>query len=937
MRKAFRVISVIFFGMVLSWTGWAQTVTTDPVFPKADEEVTFSVDVTGTSLDGYTGDVWIWTWIERGNMDIDAPTNVNPATSAQSDALMTKVSTNPDIYEITFIPVDFFNSTVQEVDQIGLKLKSRDWADNIQSDTDLFVTFSTGELQVSVTEPTVFPHFVDPSETFTISGASSEVADLSISIDDVEVATAMSATEISYMETAPASGSRTVKITAMAMGEAESISFEYIVRGNTVQEVRPAGIIDGINYDDGDASKVTLSLWAPLKSSVYVIGDFNQWEVTTDYQMKQDGEHFWLEINGLTPQTEYGYQYIVDEVITVADPYADKILDPDDPGIPSASYPNLKAYPSEALNFDWFENRVSVLQTAQVPYVWQTTSYQRPDKEDLLVYELLIRDFLGTQNGNYQTLIDTLSYIKDLGFNAIELMPVMEFNGNNSWGYNPTFMFAPDKFYGPKNELKRFIDEAHAQDMVVILDMVLNQNDVPAPYAAMYYDFNSFKPTADNPWFNVNATHPFNVFNDFNHESSYTQSFVDTVNYYWLKEYRFDGFRFDLSKGFTQTFNTDVGLWSAYDASRIAILKRMADELWSHSPDAYIILEHFADNSEEKELSDYGMMLWGNGHFDYKEAILGFGENRSIGWSYFEDRGWNNNYLISYMESHDEQRQMYEAINFGNSSGSYDVKATTTALNRLKLAAAFFFTVPGPKMIWQFGEFGYDVDINENGRTGIKPTKWEYLQDDERLKLKKVYEALIKLRDLEVFQQGTFSWAPDGNMKRISISHSSNDITIIGNFGVTNASLDPNFQTTGTWYDYFTGITIEVDNPNADFLLAPGQFHILSREPLPATEPDLVPFRPDRVTDLPDTGLGPKFQYYPNPAEGTLKVIFAKNGTQERSVVLMDNLGREIQSFQVARSLQQIEMDVSGVDQGFYILQVSEGLQQRTQKILIGE
>ncbi|MDH3710094.1 MAG: alpha-amylase family glycosyl hydrolase, partial [Cyclobacteriaceae bacterium] len=628
-----------YFLLLVTTSIWAQTITTDPVFPKADEDVTFSVDVTGTSLEGYAGEVWIWTWIERGDMDIDAPTNVNPATSAQSDALMTKVSTNPDIYEITFTPVDFFNTTVEELDQIGLKLKSVDWADNIQSDNDVFVTFSSGELELTVTEPTNFPHFVDPSETFTISAASSETADLSISIDEIEVATALGTTEISYMENAPASGSKTVKVTAIAMGTTVDISFEYVVRGSTVQESRPPGIVDGINYDAGDATKVTLSLWAPLKSSVYVIGDFNDWEVSTNYQMRQDGEHFWLEIIGLTPQTEYGFQYIVNETISIADPYADKILDPDDPGIPTASYPNLKVYPPEALNTDWFENRVSILQTAETPYAWQTTNWEKPAKEELLVYELLVRDFLGENNGNYQTLIDTLSYIKDMGFNCVELMPIMEFNGNNSWGYNPTFMLAPDKFYGPKNELKRFIDEAHAMGMVVILDMVLNQNDVPAPYAAMYFDFDTFKPTADNPWFNVNATHPFNVFNDFNHESTYTQTFVDTVNYYWLTEYKFDGFRFDLSKGFTQTLNTDVGLWSAYDASRIAILKRMADKIWNYAPDAYVILEHLADNSEELELSDYGMMLWGNGHFDYKEAILGFGENRSIGWSYFEDRG----------------------------------------------------------------------------------------------------------------------------------------------------------------------------------------------------------------------------------------------------------------------------------------------------------
>ena len=91
-----------------------------------------------------------------------------------------------------------------------------------------------------------------------------------------------------------------------------------------------------------------------------------------------------------------------------------------------------------------------------------------------------------------------------------------------------------------------------------------------------------------------------------NHESLYTKRYVNTVNHYWLNEYRIDGLRFDLSKGFTQRNNPEnVGAWSLYDASRIAILKRMADRIWEHTPDAYIILEHLSDNSEEKELAEY--------------------------------------------------------------------------------------------------------------------------------------------------------------------------------------------------------------------------------------------------------------------------------------------------------------------------------------------
>lgn len=76
--------------------------------------------------------------------------------------------------------------------------------------------------------------------------------------------------------------------------------------------------------------------------------------------------------------------------------------------------------------------------------------------------------------------------------------------------------------------------------------------DRQLPLAALYWDGVNQRPSADNPWFNVTARHPFNVFNDFNHESPDTKYFSSRVMQYWLKEYQVDGFRFDLSKGFTQ-------------------------------------------------------------------------------------------------------------------------------------------------------------------------------------------------------------------------------------------------------------------------------------------------------------------------------------------------------------------------------------------------
>src|SRR5690606_548681 len=364
----------------------------------------------------------------------------------------------------------------------------------------------------------------------------------------------------------------------------------------------------------------------PNKAFAYVVGDFTNWQVLEEYQMKQtpDGEVFWLEVDGLTSGEEYIFQYWVEGTIKIGDPYADKVVDPwNDQYIPEEVYPDL-------INYDKTDYQMAtVLQTNQSPYVWATSeaSWQKPPKEELVIYELLLRDFLGSRS--YSDLTDTLSYLKRLGVNAIGLMPIMEFEGNDSWGYNPAYFFAPDKYYGTKDDLKRFIETAHQHGMAVILDMVLNHAFGQNAMVKMYWDAANNTVSDDSTWFNPIAKHPFNVGYDFNHESPYTQSFVDSVNQYWLEEYHFDGYRFDLSKGFTQKNSGDnVGAWGNYDASRIALLKRMADKIWESTPDAYVILEHFADNSEEKELAEYraeegkGMMLWGNLNHAYNQNTM---------------------------------------------------------------------------------------------------------------------------------------------------------------------------------------------------------------------------------------------------------------------------------------------------------------------------
>jgi len=414
---------------------------------------------------------------------------------------------------------------------------------------------------------------------------------------------------------------------------------------------------------------------------------------------------------------------------------------------------------------------------------------------------------------------------------------------------------------------------------------------------------------------------------------------MDTTLNYWVNEYMIDGFRFDLSKGFTQKKNTDVGAWGAKDDSRIAILKRMADKVWENDPDNYVILEHFADNSEETILADYGMMLWGNSHWDYKD--LGIGTSKNISWTYYGSRGWQEPNLVSYMESHDEERIVYELLQNGKSSGNYDIKTKKNALGRMKALAAFFYSVPGPKMLWQFGELAYDKSItlcedgslNDGCRTSPKPVKWDYYEDEDRLKLRQVVAELIHLkRQYSVFNDGQFS-ITDGNtlLKEIilinkdDIQSPSNaeemSVYIIGNFDVKSVNVNTNFPFTGTWYSFFDGgEEWDVTNVNSSIELKPGEFKLFVNYSIDFPDAELV----NVITGLRDHDSYTEFiQVYPNPSSGFLAIDLGRESKQSMKINIFDLSGRMLQSKSEFNHSGVIELDLNILKPGPYLMTLS--------------
>lgn len=923
---------ILFFFALTSFLSFSQvqdvTYTISPSTFEEDDSITITVD--GTTLNeatwGVTNNalyIWSWSYDLNDANSMDCPTNGSWDNSDEANRLSYNSTT--DEYSITFVPSTFYART--DIGRIGFLFKAKDGSGNKKT-PDYYS--EVGSFQLTRTAPTDQTTIINSGQVVSITATTTLAADFVLKANGT-IVNSSSSSATSYSYTPTVTESTFYELEATDGSTTLTSSFQIIVNPTVTEAPVPANMKDGINYDSGDNTKATLVLYAPTKNYIHVIGSLNNWLVNDTYLLQKDSakDRFWIELTGLTPQTDITFQYLIDGTLRVADPYSTTVLtESNDQFINSTTYPNLPAYPTGKTN-----HAVSLIRTGDTPYNWQVTNFTPPAKEDLVIYELLVRDFDALHS--FDAVRSRLDYLQDLGINAIEFMPVSEFDGNSSWGYNPSFHMALDKYYGTTNAFKQLIDECHSRGIAVIIDVVYNHGTGQHPFYRMWNTDNGGyggQASNDSPFFNAVATHPFNVFNDFNHENQATKDYVKRTVQYWIEEYKIDGMRWDLSKGFTQVSTTDVGVWSSYQAGRIAILKEYADYQWEVDADSYVILEHFADNSEETELINYrvgegskGMMVWGNHNHTYNEATMGYHENgkSDFSWISYKNRGWTVPANVSFMESHDEQRLMYKNLQFGNSDGSYDVTDLATALDREELAAAFYFTIPGPKMIWQFGEVGYDIDIDFNGRTGEKPILWNYFNETDRKDVYDKWSALIALKkEYDVFRTDNFTLdvANVNGLKKIHLtddnaSSSLKHVTIIGNFGVTTQSIDPAFQQTGTWYDLLdNNTTINVTNVNSSISLQPGEYKVYGSNP--------------STLSSEDHDLRSNYAVYPNPTSDYIRI-----NTNVSDVTLFNLLGKKVLSFK-GNYEKDHPFYIGSLPKGIYILKMKEKHKISTLKVI---
>ena len=955
MKKNYLIVLIL---MLFAHLSFGQ-VTSSPSPVLADQAATITFNKTGTGLAAYTGIIYAYIGVTvngvafqniKGSPNFVSP--LHPQLTQVGTSSNYTLTITPDLYTYFGVP------TNSSITQICVVFRSADGA--LQSRPDYFIP--VGAFQYTLTAPALnsYNFLASNSSLVVTANNTNGSATYNLIANGVSINTQTTA---NYSFTHTSITTNQVYSLQITQGNTTfTAKFNVIITPTTVTQAVPTGMVDGINYND-DQTKATLVLNAPLKDFVYLAGSFNNWQPGAAYAMKKSGTKFWIELTGLIPGQVYTYQYWVCDqtnrptnspaLVKTADPFSTLVLSPfDDPEIQTLGvYPNLPAYPVGQ------EREVTVLQTGPTAwwnYTWSTTTnFVKPKKKDLTIYEVLVRDF--DANRTYQDLINKIDYFKNLKINAIQLMPVMEFEGNMSWGYNTVYHLAPDKRYGSPAKLKEFIDLCHQNGIAVIIDIALNHVFGRSPLERMWMldtdgdgwaNSTGSRVTTENPYINQDAKHAYGVGSDINHflttgpGANMTKTYVSRSIQTWIQDYKIDGFRWDLTKGFTNSCSSgDETCTNSYLSDRVAKLKEYADIQWAADPNFLVIFEHLGtggSGTEETEWANYlrsadtkGIMQWRKMTDPYADLLKGNYANLT-GVTDASER------MIGYAESHDEERVVYKALNDPGANQTFG--NLFKVHQRLSAMGAMHLLVPGPKMIWHFGELGWDRSLwtcnngnvsfsNPDCKLDTKPQpQWteNWLADANRSKIYTNWAKMIDLKKSEpVFENGQFGWnLSSPGSPRLDVYTSTTQTTSLSyvfvrtNFSDNTLNTQGFFPFTGTWVNLMDNSTIDVTSTTQNISIEPGGFRVYGNKAATTLANN-------------DFNLSNTVSLYPNPTSGSFNIKGQVSKVEVYSIT-----GQLVKSFGNSIS-EEYQFDVNDLSNGVYLVKaIDSNNSSKTMKLI---
>ncbi|MBU0677578.1 MAG: alpha amylase C-terminal domain-containing protein [Verrucomicrobia bacterium] len=533
-------------------------------------------------------------------------------------------------------------------------------------------------------------------------------------------------------------------------------------------------------YADAGGTGVTFRVWAPNAANVSVVGDFNGWNGSVNPLVAETNGLWSLDVTNAAAGAKY--QYLINGTLWRRDPRSRKVTHSNGDSI---------VYDTNA-------------------FTWADDYFSAPFFEDMVLYEMHVKAY----NGSFDANIDRLEHLHAMGVNAIELMPVSEFKGDYSWGYEPADLFAVESSYGGAEGMRKFVDECHKRGMAVLVDVVHNHWG-PSDLATWQFDGWHQNGRGGIYFYNEDGkcctdwgeTRP-----DASRQE--VRDFIKDNTRMWLEEYHVDGFRFDSPWNMTHYM---PGFTHIPEASS---LMQEVNSLIHNDYTGKISI------SEDDGLSDGYDSEWSDGFHSLIESTVSdpadaHRDMNALAAAIGNGAGHGR---VVYSESHDSVGD----LNHNNRLPKVIDDADPTsywARKRSLLAGAVVMTMPGIPMVMQGQEILEGRPFSDH-----TPIDWWWAQNTPATEITSAYTDMIHAR--RNLRGGTKGLTGTGcnvhhvdNVNKVIAYHrwysggEDDDVVVVANFAITewtNSSYEIEFPYAGTWYAHFNSDDLEYGSDFGD-------------------------------------------------------------------------------------------------------------------------
>lgn len=460
---------------------------------------------------------------------------------------------------------------------------------------------------------------------------------------------------------------------------------------------------------------VAFRLWAPHADAVFVRGEFNNWS-ETDHGMTREGDGYWyVDVHGAKTSQEYLFRIHADEQrLDRIDPYARQVTNSSGNGV---------IY--DPASFNWEDD----------------DAFSPPPQNELVIYELHVGSFFTPDQGKvgeFADAVEKFAHLKRLGVNAIQIMPVAEFAGDYSWGYNPAHIYAVESTYGGPDGLKRFVKLAHKNGLAVIQDVVYNHF---GPSDLDLWQFDGWSENGKGGIYFFQDERSKTPWGDTRPDYGRVEvaNFIRDNAIMWLDEYHIDGLRWDMTL-YIRTIDGSVEIPEGW-----ALMRRVNSEVRARHPHVILIAEDLqGEPTITRSDVDGGAGFhaqWDKYFVHPVRDVITQISDESRSMDVIRDAilfKYNNDAFrrVIYSESHDE-------VANGQARLPYDVDPDDPtgwfAQKRSTLAAGLVFTSPGIPMLFQGQEFLQGEWFRDD-----VPLNWDL--NDEFRGIVRLYRDLARLR-----------------------------------------------------------------------------------------------------------------------------------------------------------------------------------------------